>query len=99
MHDSRNIPFSEDFIKAELERHNLNPHYCANCSDAVKHFVDPKILADKIYAKNIPILPKIVVKFSILKTKKSDQIWWGFKQTLIMRCIVLFQDILDTLCF
>ena len=53
MHDSRNIPFSEDFIKEELERHNLNPHFCANCSDAVKHFVDPKILADKIYAKNI----------------------------------------------
>ena len=52
------------------------------------------ITTKKIYAKNIPILPKIVVKFSILKTKKSDQIWWGFKQTLIMRCIVLFQDIL-----
>ena len=52
-HDLQDIMFSHKFISSEIQKFGLDTEGCINCSQLVKHFVDPCSLYDALIENKI----------------------------------------------
>ena len=52
-HDPQDIVFSHKFITIEIQKFGLDTEGCINCSQLVKHFVDPRSLYDALSENKI----------------------------------------------
>ena len=56
-HDPEEIIFSHKFITSEIQKYVLNLEGCINCSQLVRHFVDPHSLYNTLSENNIEWIP------------------------------------------
>ena len=56
-HDPQEIVFSHKFITSEIQKFGLNLEGCINCSQLVRHFIDPRSLYDALSENKIEWIP------------------------------------------